>query len=86
MKPAPGPWKFILDCGIRKIMDSDNELVCRVDNDITADANAHLIAAAPELLEFAKRAKDTTDCSTLYDDLVEFFDRFEIPEPEEDDR
>jgi hypothetical protein len=71
-KHAPGPWE-IIDITISKlhepnIVDARGELVCKLpalsnchgDVNVRAPqiaANAHLIAAAPELLEALRRAE-----------------------------
>ena len=51
MKIAPGPWRIE-----RRyyVVDAHGENVCRVVADPTAEANAKLIAAAPDLLILAR--------------------------------
>lgn len=48
---TPGPWSFIKGSGklLSRIYDSDGKLVC-IFGGPPSDANARLIAAAPEML------------------------------------
>ena len=60
MEHAPGPWTveegyYVVDVDGFEIADTRN---CGVDGDI--QAIAHLIAAAPELLEACKLAEDNS--------------------------
>ncbi len=49
---TPGPWEMIDDYGIGFDIDSKNHHICRLtSNNTRFEANARLIAAAPELLE-----------------------------------
>lgn len=54
MSHTPGPWLFCDDSGPHRNIWAEALIVARVDGDEhhkdTADANARLIAAAPELL------------------------------------
>ncbi len=55
MSHAPGPWKETSTQVSRRILDAHGESVCRIDHDVTADANARLISTAPDLLAALKR-------------------------------
>lgn len=55
MSHAPAPWKETNSQVSRRILDAHGESVCRIDHDVTADANARLIAAAPMLLQAVQR-------------------------------
>lgn len=67
---SPAPWQLVEDEGSAKIMDDNGEFVTYVaqsryyDNreDKTADANKHLIAAAPDLYAALEQAVAWMDC------------------------
>ena len=64
---TPGPWAIYRDSflyGVRRSVDGWSQSICRVDwkiqgnPDGESQANARLIAAAPDLLERLKEARD----------------------------
>lgn len=63
-KYTPGPWQLVVnDHGspIKEIVGSDGRGICEVyegDKPEAVWASAHVIAAAPELLEFIQHAAD----------------------------
>lgn len=67
VRPTPGPWE-IRDGLIYGIEDGASYLVCDVVGDPSAavneqdEANARLIAAAPELMEACKQMLKWIDC------------------------
>lgn len=66
MKHTPGPWHINedqKDCGAGKlsIEAKDEYFIAQVDESVSQEANAKLIAAAPELLE-ALRELDECYC------------------------
>jgi hypothetical protein len=56
MKTTPGPWEISGSWGISKIISSKTSQVAMVDgrSPEETEANAHLLASAPELLEACK--------------------------------
>ena len=63
MSHTPGPWKaseFIGDAGIEIV--ADGQCIARAYPLLQRDANARLIAAAPELLAALKEARTMLDC------------------------
>jgi len=70
-KHTPGPWK--LGPSLGEVRDDDDNVLCDVydDNDEQAEADAHLIAAAPDLLAACEA------CMTL---LVRYENRSVAPE------
>lgn len=63
-KGTPGPWLATYDSGpsnwIIDVIDDEEQLVAHVipDDEIESEANARLIAAAPELLEALQKTND----------------------------
>ncbi len=73
MKHTPGPWSWSgVGRGSRKIFlatDTSTYHVANIEDDIgrnDMDANARLIAAAPEMLSVLMSVKDVL-CQTIYD-------------------
>jgi hypothetical protein len=62
-KHTPGPWK--LGPSLGEVRDDDDNVLCDVyhDNDEQAEADAYLIAAAPELLAACERLLMSADAS-----------------------
>lgn len=60
MSHTPGPWLFCDDSGPHRNIWAEARMIARVDGDEVdceaADANARLIASAPELLQALERA------------------------------
>lgn len=61
---TPGPWIINLNC-IATDASKGNILICRIYNSASlssgeVDSNAHLIAAAPDLLEALELIHDST--------------------------
>ena len=59
---TPGPWEVSKDGN--DVENAEGAGVCALYADKTADANAALIAAAPELLATVKAMIDNSGCST----------------------
>jgi len=55
MNHTPSPWIYCNNSGLHRNIWAGSKMIARVDgnehDEETADANAHLIAAAPRLLE-----------------------------------
>ena len=64
-KHTPGPWKINADCPMaehgRISIETDDYYIALLDAGARQAANARLIAAAPELLEFAEEVRRTGD-------------------------
>ena len=64
-KHTPGPWKINADCHMaehgRISIETDDYYIALLDAGARQAANARLIAAAPELLEFAEEVRRTGD-------------------------
>lgn len=63
-KHTPGPWRVGESCRTADIKAGYNALIARVEIESAGDrgdANARLIAAAPDLLEVCKRVRDGLD-------------------------
>ena len=64
-KHPPGPWKINADCPMaehgRISIETDDYYIALMDAGARQAANARLIAAAPELLEFAEEVRRTGD-------------------------
>lgn len=60
MKPTPGPWKIGQQCPPFETIDSANGTWVASVEDVYPEqqANAHLIAAAPEMLAALQEAQD----------------------------
>lgn len=80
MAHTKGPWKAFTKNGVVAVMNANNKEIIHWSgfdasefSDPTNEANAHLIAAAPELLEALKEAvhalKEFEDCSSY---MVQF--------------
>ena len=59
-KHAPGPWKVWLpdSYGAIHVVRAQNLAICRIMTDFSADADANLIAAAPETLAALREARN----------------------------
>ena len=73
-KPTPGPWRIDQhpdpDCAVTYVCAGKHLEVCALYNDFkTNAADARLIAAAPELLWFAKQILESGDMVTFPKDL-----------------
>lgn len=74
---TPGPWAFDGPAENIIVWSGPDNRVCFMTSDGPAEANARLIAAAPELLRFVEKVRDyarDTDDESLYaaaDDLIE---------------
>lgn len=63
-KHTPGPWRVGESCRVADIKAGYNALIARVEIESAGDrgdANARLIAAAPDLLEALKHALEDGD-------------------------
>lgn len=58
-KPTAGPWEVTESGNDIEVMQEDGKSVATIISEPEQMANAHLIAAAPELLEAAKMALST---------------------------
>ncbi len=68
-KHTPGPWAFDGPADNIIVWSSPENRVCFMTSDGAAEANARLIAIAPELLSFAEKVRDyarETDDESLY--------------------
>ena len=77
IKHTPGPWRKYEDGDFDiSIFGSDNHHVCTIyyDHNETADADASLIATAPEMLEFLQQIEI---CFPKLKEHFEWFDNLE---------
>lgn len=84
-KHTPGPWKVcpvFADLNIGIVAGSDQWLLNVTGKDIViAEANARLIAAAPEMYELLVEVKETTTDRYRYDKIRDLLTRIENPAP-----
>ena len=92
-KHTPGPWHYKID-GFRitignastrhDYLEHDRTVAVIEDNSLHAQADARLIAAAPDLLEAAKQSLHSTDDLTIVKAAIALSKAIRKAEPQDD--